>query len=245
MKNVFKQLGIYIITIILGLISTYLWYNFYDKPSLSYDINTYLFSTPKIDKKNEIQFIFNNDKFKNLYFTMVNIVNDGSVALERKDYNIENNPLKITKCPVLYGYIDFSKTTISSKIELLQQNKDMLIRFPYINSGENILIKLIHSEPCPEMDVVGSFKDISNLKKQKNPQELKSYIIKIYTGISIFILLFLIISSYYANKKAKNAILLFYVNEKLESKNEKKKILNNLDKLKTFNEKIKYLSRIS
>lgn len=244
MKNIFKQLGVCIITIILGLVSTCLWYNFYDKPSLSYNINTYLFSTPNIDKKNEIQFTFNNNKFKNLYFTMVNIVNDGGIALERDDYSIENNPLKITECPVLYGYIDSSRTTISSKAELLQQNKNMLIRFPYINSGENILIKLIHSEPCPKMDVIGSFKDISNLTRQKTAQELKAYIIKTYTGISIIILLFLISGFYYANKKAKNAILLFYVDENIKSSKDKKKILDKLDKLKTFDERIDYLKSL-
>lgn len=238
-----KVINFLVFTIGGGLIATGIWYYYNERPSLSYNINTYLFSAPQFDKENKITFLYKKNRFEKLYITFIDIVNDGSITLERNNYEDENNPLRIEGCQFFQYYIDNEKTDVSSKVDLIEKDSSLFVKFAYMNPKDIISIRILHTEKC-DVSIKGSMKGLSNLTRQKTAQELKVYIIKTYTGISIIILLFLISGFYYANKKAKNAILLFYVDENIKSSKDKKKILDKLDQLKTFDERIDYLKSL-
>ena len=162
-----KIFNIIFLPIIVGLIVSAVWYYLTEYPSLSYNINTFLFSAPQFDKDNKVTFLYKNNQFEKFYITFIDIVNDGSVAIERNNYEDENDPLRIEGCRFFQYYIDDTKTYISSKVTLIEKNNNLFVKFAYMNPKDVISIKMLHTEKC-NISIKGSMKGLPNLTKQKN-----------------------------------------------------------------------------
>ena len=238
-----KIVNFLVCTIGGGLIVTGIWYYYNERPSLSYNANTYLFSAPQFDKENKVTFLYKNNRFEKFYITIVDIINDGSIALERNNYEEENNPLRIKGCQFFQYYIDDEKTYVSSKVDLVEKDNILFVKFAYMNPKDVISIRILHTEKCDAL-VKGSMKGVSNITRQKTPQEYRKLYVQLFITILLVLLIFLAFSVHYLNKKAEKSILLVYTNNHFKSSKEKKKILEHLDQLKTFDEKINYLSSL-
>ena len=238
-----KVINFLVFTIGGGLIATGIWYYYTERPSLSYNVNTYLFSAPQFDNENKITFLYKKNRFEKLYITLIDIVNDGGIALERNNYEDENNPLRIEGCQFFQYYIDNEKTYVSSKVDLIEEDSSLFVKFAYMNPKDVISIRILHTEKCDAL-VKGSMKGLSNIARQKTPQEYKKLYFKLFVTIILLLLIFLAFSVYCINKKMEKSMLLIYINNHFKSSKEKKKILNHLDQLTTFDEKINYLSSL-
>lgn len=227
-----------------GVIASGVWYSLYERPSLSYNTNTYLFSAPQFDKENKITFLYKNNHFDKFYITFIDIINDGGIALEMLNYEDENNPLRIEGCQFFHYYIDKTQTHISSKVDLIEKDKSLFIKFIYMNPKDVISLKMLHTEKC-NITITGSMKGLLSLTKQKTIKEYKKIYINFSIGLIILFLLVLGLIFYYLDKKTKNNIILYYIDNYIKSSKEKKKILNKLNQLTTYEEKKNYLKSLN
>ena len=242
LKNALK----YIMSVIGGgLLTTLIWYNFYEAPELSYQVETNLFQVPQIDKDNNVTFSYKNKNFENFYLTLVTITNAGGIVLERDDYKNESNPLRIEGCSFFSYYFDDAQSNVSSKVKLKKKDDALFIYFPYMNPKDVIQIKLLHTKKCT-FTVKGSLKNISKIEKQKSFQEQSYYLKKkmgiIFGCLSILMVILCICISYFIDKNMKKRILHFYINEHF--KENKKDVLFVVDSMKDFDKQIEYISKI-
>lgn len=174
MNKIPKYFGTLIVGFILGFLTNYV-YDYIFKPSLVYTYNTSSFSMPKINtSKNKTGFdiYFNGKQFKEkLYMTQVQIINNGSVALERGDLSKEQDPVRISDKDIELYFIDEINTNKTSKINLVRRNNFIYINFNYLNPGDTINLQLLHKKEAIKPSILGSFKNIKEIKYNDNKDQ--------------------------------------------------------------------------
>lgn len=204
MKDVFKNMMKWVLSVVIcglfvGILGNKIYYNYFEAPHLAYEQTTYpiLVNTGNLNADVKIQ--LNDELVDNLFLTMFTIKNDGAVPLRRIDFSSEKNPLRITGKFIKDVSVDDINSTVNSKV-LIEKDKDVYrILFKWINPGDEILIRVLHTKLNANLSLSGGFENIPRIQKnsKKDPVMLLAFYFPVFC---IIILIFIFPKSPIYNK---------------------------------------------
>ncbi|PWM96633.1 MAG: hypothetical protein DBX42_02305 [Azospirillum sp.] len=152
--------------IIVTLLFNIFYYNFFEKPSLVYSIQSTKISVPELQtSKHTLKVMVDNELVQDVFITTLILENNSPVVLERS-LDKEKDPLMIVSNNIEFAHIDNSKSTKTSYVNLVENSEGLLVNFDFLNPNDRIYINLIHKQENQDFKVKGSFKGITEVKKK-------------------------------------------------------------------------------
>ena len=176
---------------ILAMVAGY--YQFY----LSRPILEYSSATDKIistSSSEGINLHINGNDYKDIYRTVVSLINNGEEALSGSDVSpLEHDPIRIPIPPqvkILYYNINYENTSPEVDAQLLRIKDGIAIKFSYLNPGNSIAVNLFSEQDYNQFKIVGSAAGVNKITQTLSHRQTKKIIIFGILGIIIFYALF-------------------------------------------------------
>ncbi|MBR1648145.1 MAG: hypothetical protein IJ689_00930 [Alphaproteobacteria bacterium] len=176
-----------ILAIIIG------YYQFYiSRPILEYSTVTgKLISSSAPDSGLHLH--INGTNYQNIYKSTVSLTNNGEEALSGEDVSpLGHDPIRIPipqNVKILYYGIDYDNTSPEVDAKLLREDKDIVIKFGYLNPGNSIAVNLFSEQDFENYKVVGSAVGVNQITKSlNNHQSRKILVLGIMLILSCYIL---------------------------------------------------------
>lgn len=173
MRDILKKISIWFFSVIIcgifvGLVGNRIYYRYFERPSLSYTMDTFRMAYKDNHLRQNLKITINGKNVSELYITTITLVNNGNTALSRHDFRAESDPVRIMGHRIESVFIDKINTTANSKITLKKTHGGMRVNFKWVNPGDKIVLKVVHHSPSDHIHMRGSFQGISRITRNDN-----------------------------------------------------------------------------
>lgn len=152
------------------------YYQFYvSRPIMKYAVETTPFISSLDD--NDFKVSVHGNDYKDLYISRVYLINKGQQALAGSDVSkIGHDPIRIVipdEAKMAHYAIDHQLTSQATSADLLKDDKDLIIKFDFINPDNQISTAILHESSAPKFYITGSALNVNSIEREWSDKEIK------------------------------------------------------------------------
>lgn len=133
--------------------------------------------------------------YKKVYKTTVVLANTGEDALSGSNISgVGHDPIRIPLPPrvkILYFGIDNVESSSDVSATLTKEDHAIIIKFNYLNPGNQIAINLYSEDDYTNFSIVGSAINVNQISQAWSSAQTRQFIIGLISGIILFYALFI------------------------------------------------------
>ncbi|MBD5400497.1 hypothetical protein HDR61_01990 [bacterium] len=178
MTDMVKKIAVWFFSVIIcgilvGLIGNRIYYRYFERPCLSYTMDTFRMAYKDNHLRKNLKITINDKNVNELYITTISLINNGNTALGRNDFRAESDPIRIEGRHIESVFVDKINTTANSRVALKKRRGGMRVNFKWINPGDKIVIKVVHRNRTDNIRIRGSFQGISRITRMDGVNQPK------------------------------------------------------------------------
>lgn len=167
-----SKTGAFIIGVSAILVGSYQFY--INKPILEYTASTSNIISSK--NQNEYKVVVKSQAYNDLFQTNVTLINSGEQALAGSDVSkIGHDPIRIVipqGAEMTHYTVDRNQTSPSVSAELEELGSDIIIRFDFLNPGNQITVSILHKNNVAGFKIVGSAVNVNEITKAWSEKQI-------------------------------------------------------------------------
>ncbi len=167
-----SKTGAFLIGVSAILVGSYQFY--INRPILEYVTSTN--NIISSNNKNDFKIIVKSEEYKDLYQTDVTLINSGEQALAGADVSkIGHDPIRIVipkGAGVTHYTIDNNQTSPAVTAELEDIGSAIVIKFDFLNPGNQITVTVLHKNNTPDFKIVGSAVNVNEITRAWSRQQI-------------------------------------------------------------------------
>ncbi len=163
-------------------------YTFYiNRPIIEYDTRSYTFISSQ--NINKFKVLVENKEYDDLYQTIVILQNNGQQPLAGSDVSeIGHNPIRIIVPPeaeMVHYTLDNQQTSQAVTATLEKYRGNIIIKFDFLNPGDQIAVTILHKQPSDGFKIEGSALGVTSISHVLTERQILYSIIAALAGLYI------------------------------------------------------------
>lgn len=184
-----SNVGAFVIGFSALVIGIYQYYA--NRPILKYDAQSHSFISSQND--NNFKVLVENKQYDDLYQTVVILKNNGQQPLDGDDVSkIGHDPIRIvvpSNAEMVHFTLDRVLTSDSVTAQTQLYNGNIILKFDYLNPGDQVAVTILHKQASDGFYVTGSALGVKKITHVYTHKEIMIIVVSLMVGLYLLTLL--------------------------------------------------------